>query len=416
MDLLEYQAKQLFHQVGIPVLPSQPIFDPREMKKLQIPYPVVLKSQVRAGGRGKAGGVRFVENTIDAIAAARIIFKLPIVGEIPQVLLAEARYNCDREFFLAVVLDYQLKKPVLLGSAHGGVNVESLLNHLHKVVVEDEFSPFYARRLAIKMGVKGSLIQAVSAIIAKIYDLFITYDLDMVEINPLGVNAAGEVMALDGKITANDYALNRHPQLLDIIYPPQVEEDLEEETSDPEVGIQFWKNEQTPGNVAIISNCPDLAIATWENLILQKVQPFGCWLMELPPEISDPQDSSEGTTGQWLHQWELLWESCIQTPNLKAILINLAAVEPQTPWIIQALQKTFGHRPPSEIQEALSERPTRQQPSHRPSRRRAAPPKLILRVSHGQFSQFQEQLGTLTCAVESDFALALGRVVKAVAK
>ena len=88
MDLLEYQAKELFSQVGIPVLPSQPIEDPRKLKRLHIPYPVVLKSQVRAGGRGRAGGIRFVENTIDAIAAARTIFNLPILDEYPQVLLA----------------------------------------------------------------------------------------------------------------------------------------------------------------------------------------------------------------------------------------------------------------------------------------------------------------------------------------
>jgi succinyl-CoA synthetase beta subunit len=79
MDLLEYQAKTLFHNVGIPVLPSQRIHDPRDLKRLQIPYPVVIKSQVRVGGRGKAGGIRLVENTIDAIAAARTIFNLPIM-------------------------------------------------------------------------------------------------------------------------------------------------------------------------------------------------------------------------------------------------------------------------------------------------------------------------------------------------
>jgi succinyl-CoA synthetase beta subunit len=92
MDLLEYQAKELFREVGIPVLPSQRIDRPTDLKALRIPYPVVLKSQVSVGNRGKAGGIRFVENTIDAIAAARTIFNLPISGEYPQVLLAEANY------------------------------------------------------------------------------------------------------------------------------------------------------------------------------------------------------------------------------------------------------------------------------------------------------------------------------------
>ena len=107
MDLLEYQAKELFREIGIPTLPSQTIKDPRQIKQLQIPYPVVLKSQVRAGGRGKAGGVRFVSNTIDAIAATRTIFQLSILGEYPEVVLAEAHYNtkkCDRAYNIQNVL------------------------------------------------------------------------------------------------------------------------------------------------------------------------------------------------------------------------------------------------------------------------------------------------------------------------
>ena len=107
MNLLEYQAKELFQEVGIPVLPSQTLDRASGLKRLQIPYPIVLKSQVPTGGRGQVGGVRFVENTIDAIAAARAIFNLPILGQCPQILLAEARYNVEQELFLAIVLDYQ---------------------------------------------------------------------------------------------------------------------------------------------------------------------------------------------------------------------------------------------------------------------------------------------------------------------
>ena len=91
MDLLEYQAKALFREMGIPILPSQRIDHCRDLKGLKIPYPVVLKSQVYTGGRGKAGGVKFVENTIDAVAVAQAIFNLPIMGQYPEVLLAEAK-------------------------------------------------------------------------------------------------------------------------------------------------------------------------------------------------------------------------------------------------------------------------------------------------------------------------------------
>lgn len=214
MDLLEYQAKALFRQMAIPVLPSQRIDHPADLKGLKIPYPVVLKSQVRAGGRGRAGGIKFVENTIDAVAAAQTIFNLPIESEYPEVLLAEAKYNADQELYLAVLLDPVARRPVLLGSQQGGMDVEGSIDQMQQVVVDQEFSPFYARRLMVKMGLQGNLIQLVSTIVEKMYRLFVEKDLDLVEINPLGISPKGEVMALDGKVSANNDALGRHPDLV----------------------------------------------------------------------------------------------------------------------------------------------------------------------------------------------------------
>jgi len=217
MDLLEYQAKELFRAMGIPVLPSQRIDRPKDLKGLTIPYPVALKSQVYVGGRGRLGGVRFVENTIDAVAAAQTIFNLSIMGEYPKALLAEAKYDADREFYLAVVLNRSIRRPVLLGSQQGGIDVQSAIEQMQHVVVDQPFSAYYARRLAIKMGLKGELINTVSAILEKMYQLFIQNDLDLVEINPLGISPSGTVMALDGKITVNDDALARHPALLALL-------------------------------------------------------------------------------------------------------------------------------------------------------------------------------------------------------
>lgn len=272
MELLEYQAKDLFAQVDIPILPSQPIENVAALKRLQIPYPVVLKSQVRAGGRGRAGGVRFVENTIDAIAAAQAIFGLPIQGEYPEVVLAEARYASQEEFFLAVLIDYELQRPVLLGSSKGGMDVETLLEHMEKVVVE-EFSPFYARRLAVKMGIKGCLLQSVSLIIEKMYHLLIAKDLDLIEINPLGVSASGEVMALDGKITVNNAALGRHPDLQ--TFAPSA---LKTETDLPLPAFllanlpwiprpQALPQSDPNGAIALIASSPGVALATWDALV-----------------------------------------------------------------------------------------------------------------------------------------------------
>jgi succinyl-CoA synthetase beta subunit len=266
MDLLEYQAKELFREWGIPTLPSQRIDQPSDVKDLCIPYPVVLKSQVRAGGRGKAGGIKFVANTIDAIAAASGIFSLSIMGEFPQVLLAEAQYDTDQEIYLAVVLDYQLGLPVLLGSAQGGVNVEKVVEQMQQVIIDQQFSSFYARRLAIKMGLTGHLITSVSQLVEKMYRLFIAKDLELVEINPLAVSSTGELMALDGKITVNDQAIDRHEDLIELATSNL-------QISDWRLGLGHWNILNLEGNVAVISNDHGLGLATLDSLYQAKTKP-----------------------------------------------------------------------------------------------------------------------------------------------
>jgi len=277
MDLLEYQAKELFREIGIPVLPSQRIDHPRDLKRLQIPYPVVLKSQVPTGGRGRAGGIRFVENTIDAIAAARAIFNLPILGQYPQVLLAESRYDAEQEFYLAVILDYALGRPVLLGSSEGGIDVEAVIEHMQRVVVEQEFSPFYARRLALKMGLQGNLIESVSGIVQKMYQLFIQKDLDLVEINPLGVNSTGEVMALDGKITANDYGLGRHSDLATLTSTTANTDTNQQRLTNQLTELNWTDGE---GNIGILCNGSCLAATTLDLVYQAKGKPARCLIVD----------------------------------------------------------------------------------------------------------------------------------------
>lgn len=213
MDLLEYQVKKWFREMDIPVLPSQKIDHPTDLKRLEINYPIVLKSQVHGRDRAKAGGVRFVGTTIDAIAAAQTIFNLPILGELPEALLAETKYEKVAEFYLAVVLDTAVCRPVLLGCKEADIDWESAGEKMQYVLVEQEFSSFYARRLALKMGLHGSSIQSISRVIEKMYHLFIQKDLDLVEINPLAINARGQLMALNGSVIVNERSLRRHPEI-----------------------------------------------------------------------------------------------------------------------------------------------------------------------------------------------------------
>jgi len=317
MDLLEYQAKELFREMGIPVLPSQRIDHPKDLKGLKIPYPVVLKSQVRATGRGKAGGINFVENTIDAVAAAQTIFNLPIAGEYPEVLLAEAKYDTDKELYLAVVLDQTVRRPVLLGSQQGGTSTESAMEKMQQVVVTDEFSPFYARRLVLKMGLSGILVKSVSAIVEKMYRLFVAKDLDLVEINPLGISRSGEVMALDGKVSANDEAIFRHDDLVKLSQriTCRVGGELSVGTPHP-VSSPDLNFVTLDGNIGILCNGVGLTMATLDLIHL-----YGGKLANFVNLGGDARmDFSRDILCERLEQGLNL---IAKDPNVKAILVNL---------------------------------------------------------------------------------------------
>ncbi|HEY9904052.1 MAG TPA: succinate--CoA ligase subunit beta [Candidatus Sericytochromatia bacterium] len=314
MDLLEYQAKALFREVGIPVLPSQRIDHPRDLKRLQIPYPVVLKSQVPTGGRGKAGGIRFVENTIDAIAAARTIFNLPILGQYPQVLLAEARYDAEREFYLAVILDYSLSCPVLLGSSQGGINTEAVMEGMQRVVVEQEFSPFYARRLALKMGLQGNLIEVVSGIVQKMYQLFVQKDLDLVEINPLGISSRGEVMALDGKITANDNALGRHSELATLA-SKMANSNTAQQLRPNQLTELNWTD--TEGNIGILCNSTCLATATLDLVYQAQGKPASCLI------VNGYASWDLQAAASPVQQLQDALQQIAETDGIKVVLVNI---------------------------------------------------------------------------------------------
>lgn len=213
MKLFEYEAKRLFKESGIPVAQSSQIIHyPEEIVSMKLNYPVVIKSQVLTGGRGKAGGVKFAENTTEAIKVAKDIFELPIKGEKPHALLIDNKSTIVKEYYVAITLDREHKCPIIMGSAEGGVEIESSDSINLIPVLNGEYSAHYARDMAYKMGLEGKAFKQVSTIIDKLYKLFIQFDLDLAEINPLAEMEDGNIIALDGKITINDDALGRQPK------------------------------------------------------------------------------------------------------------------------------------------------------------------------------------------------------------
>jgi len=379
MDLLEYQAKQLFHEMGIPVLPSQQIDHPKDLKGLKIPYPVVLKSQVYTGGRGKAGGIRFVENTIDAVAAAQTIFNLPITGMYPSVLLAEAKYNADRELYLAVILDWSARRPLLLGSQRGGMDVEASISEMQQVVVDQEFSPFYARRLALKMGLRGELIQSVSAIVEKMYELFLQKDLDLVEINPLAVSPSGELMALDGKITANDDALGRHPDLaaLQAKIPSRIRTKMMSRALPETTMVEM------EGNIGVLCNGAGLTMATLDLIYKAGGKPSS--FLNMGSECRHHDASSV------LHERiEQGLELMTQSKNVRVVLVNILGNVTLCKQIAEAIANYLQHHD------------------------RTVP--FVVRLVGAQFDEARQVLGALKLTLVEDLDEAIAQSVVAVSE
>ncbi|NDJ19130.1 ATP-grasp domain-containing protein [Myxacorys almedinensis] len=347
MDLLEYQAKELFRDAGIPVPAYQRIDRPADLKSLTIPYPIAIKSQVYMGGRGRLGGVRMASNTIDAIAAAHTIFNLPIMGELPKVLLAEAKFEIDQELYLAVVLNRSIRRPVLLGSAQGGIDVQTAIAQMQQVVVDQEFSPFYARRLVLKMGLSGDLLNAVTDVIERMYRLFLNKDLDLVEINPLAVNTAGEVMALDGKVSANDAALGRHPALAALDMRSGQGATLKESRPPGAAWLPDVLSTVDPdGQIGVLANGAGLTMATMDLVCQAGGKPLNC--LNIGGETrSDalPEDLCE--------RLEQGLELLSRNKQIKVILVNIVSGTLPCSRVTQAIAK-FLQRPVSIVRSVNS--------------------------------------------------------------
>ena len=399
MDLLEYQAKELFREMGIPVLPSQRIDRPRDLKGLELPYPIVLKSQVYMGGRGRVGGVRFAENTIDAVAAAQTIFNLPIMGEYPKVLLAEAKYDVQQELYLAVALNRSIRRPVLLGSLKGGIDVRAAIDEMKYVVVDQEFSPFFARRLMLKMGLQGALINSVSAIVEKMYRLFLDNDLDLVEINPLGVSPTGEVMALDGKVTVNDDALARHPALaaLNPKAPADPLHALDKLTPQTARSPEVVSTLNSDGQIGILCNGAGLTMATMDLVCQSGGKPAN--FLDIGSEthyICMPDILGE--------RLENGLEAIAQNKQVRVVLINLVSGTVSCEQIADAIVRFLQHqsRKVRSISEAREDGLVS---------RVARNPQLVVRLVGSHLAEAKERLSTTQALIIDDLEIAVSQAV-----
>src|SRR5437764_8726470 len=219
MELLEYQGKQLFEKLGVPVPEGRPAASVEEAVEAaeELGYPVVVKAQVLIGGRGKAGGIKLAADRAEAEQNAGAILGMDIRGLTVHELYVERASDIAAEYYAAILLDRTAKKPMAMLSRMGGMDVEEIAatdpNAIVRIHVDPliGFSDFHARRLAFEAGIAGDVVRPVGSMLAKLYETFVAEDALLVEVNPLLVTGERGVVAPDSTVTVADNARLRHP-------------------------------------------------------------------------------------------------------------------------------------------------------------------------------------------------------------
>lgn len=262
MKFLEYRAKEVFARYGIPVPRGVVVSSPEDI--VDPPLPCMVKAQVLIGGRGKAGGIRPASTFQEARNATAEILGMEIRGHrVREVLLAE-RIDIAKELYLSLTIDRSAREPLIIASALGGVDIESVprdrifMEHVPAVL---GLQLYVLRGLRAKLGLPSEIGDQVVDVARKAYDLFRKEDAELVEINPLAVTSEGRVVAGDAKLVVDDNAEYRHPEYAAM---DQERTPLEEEAHDK--GITFI---QLDGDVGVIANGAGLTMATLDILNLK---------------------------------------------------------------------------------------------------------------------------------------------------
>jgi len=265
MDLYEYQGKELFRRVGIPVGDGRLATTPGEARQAAevLGGPVVVKAQVLTGGRGKAGGVKLAQNAHEAEEHAKNIIGLDIKGHVVKRLWVEQASDIAKEYYLSLTFDRGVKKPLFMFTTQGGIEIEQVAEETPDALVRlhvnplEGFNPWQARRLVYGAGVTDPSEQKqIAKIIGQLYDAFVRFDAMLCEVNPLIVTPDGIVKALDSKFTVDDNALYRHPDIAEM---------RDEDAADPLEALARAKHVtyvKLDGEVGVCGNGAGLTMST----------------------------------------------------------------------------------------------------------------------------------------------------------
>ena len=326
MKIHEYQAKELFRNAQVPVLQGFVAKTPEEAKaafeKLGGPIAVV-KAQLHAGGRGKGTvievptqrGVQLVKSGDEASKVAKNLLHNRLVtvqtgpaGSIVNQVFVEQGCKIARELYLAVVVDRGSQMPLLMVSSEGGVEIEKVAAETPEKILKESFDPAYGlqgfqvRKLCKKLGIAGDAAKSADFFMKKICRLFVELDCSMAEINPLVITEDNKMIALDAKITFDDNAMFRHPDLKAL---RDLNEEEPAEIRAGNTGLSYVKLE---GNIGCLVNGAGLAMATMDIIKLHGGAP------------ANFLDVGGGANTQQVTE---AFRIILSDPNVKAILVNI---------------------------------------------------------------------------------------------
>jgi succinyl-CoA synthetase beta subunit len=279
----EYQAKTLFSRYGVPVPRGEVAFTADEAGEIARRLgggAVVVKAQIHAGGRGKGGGVKLAKNPDEAARIARDMIGMTLVthqtgaeGRVVTRVLVEEGLQIARELYFSILIDRAAMRPIVMASSEGGMDIEEVAARTPEKIIREHVNPatgllgFQTSKIGFALGLEAAQVKKASKVMRAIHDTFVGTDASLVEINPLIVTGGGDLLALDAKMTFDDNALYRHPDIREF-------RDLGEEDPLEIEASKFSLNYiRLDGSIGCMVNGAGLAMATMDIIKLAGGEP-----------------------------------------------------------------------------------------------------------------------------------------------
>jgi succinyl-CoA synthetase beta subunit len=270
MKLHEYQSKQIFSRYGIPIPKGRVAATASEAKQVaeELGGRVVIKSQVLVGGRGKAGGIRLAKSPKEAEEVATSILSMEIKGLPVRKVLVDEAVSISKEIYLGITNDRSMRKPVMMASAAGGVDIEEIAQRSPEKIIKVYIDPllglreYQARDIAVSIDLPRQHWRPFMAIAAGLWKAYVENDATLAEINPLVITADNRLLAIDGKMLIDDNAMFRHPDLSDM---RDLDEEAPAEIEARKYGLSYIKLD---GQIGCMVNGAGLAMASMDIIKL----------------------------------------------------------------------------------------------------------------------------------------------------